>query len=302
MPRKRIAVRKPILQAYVVERLAYIDSVFVKGNRKIDLADLERLKATLTPDARFSDKRYFGRYKPYINEKTGECFYHYVHIIHQPTKATFCVMQDIQDRNPGIFSLLEVHFALDLITSSDRDADHLHEALLGVFVPARLKSKDQEYSTTYMGTTYGGNEMVAYSDDKSKVRPESPVVHLEWRIQGDRALKRANIKSMMELTEFNHRAFWAKRLRLRIMPTLPRLVRILECRAARNGRLLDLKKSQRTMNWLVRGSQDYLGRFSAQDLNDLLVILRHPRPSQLYMPISNTWALPKPGNALWDEE
>jgi hypothetical protein len=304
MPRRRIAVRKPILQAYVVERLAYIDSVFARSTKKIDPDDLARLKGTLIPDERFPGTRYFGGEHKYVNMETGEILYHYVHTIHQPTKATFCVLKDIQERNPELLHLLDVHLALDLTTSCDHDAAQLHEALLGVLTPARLATKDhvQEYETTYIGTRRSGNEIAVYSDGKRKVLPESPRVHLEWRIHGAKALRRANIKSAMDLAGLDHRAFWAKHLRLHIMPTLSRLTRVLEHRAARNGRPLSLERKQRTMSLLSRISRDYQGRFFAQGLDEVLVRGLHPKPSRLYKPISNEWALPASGNALWDEE
>lgn len=304
MPRKRIAVPKPILQAYVVERLAYIDSVFVRSTKMIDPVDLSQLKGTLTPDERFPGTRYFGEKRKYVNMDTGEILFHYVHTIHQPTKATCSVLQDIHERNPELLHLLDVHFALDLTTSCDLDADLLHEALLGVLTPARLATTDhvQEYETTYIGTRCSGNEIAVYSDGKRKVRPESPRVHLEWRIHGAKALRRANIKSAADLAELDHRAFWAKRLRLHIMPTLSRLTRVLELRAARNGRPLSPERRLRTMNVLSRLGRDYHGRFFAQGLDELLVSGLHPKPSQLYKRISNEWALPAAGNALWDEE
>lgn len=133
MPRKRISVRTPLLQAYVVERLAYIDSVYVRTTKKIDPVDLSRLKKTLIPDVRFPGERYHGGPRPYVIEATGECFYHYVHGIHQPTKATFQVLQDIKERNPDVLHLHQVDFSLDLTTSNELDAALLHEALLGVF-------------------------------------------------------------------------------------------------------------------------------------------------------------------------
>ena len=304
MPRKRIAVRTPLLQAYVVERLAYIDSVYVRTTKKIDPVDLERLKSSLTPDVRFPGKRYSGRMRRFIIPTTGECLYHYVHTIHQPTKATLRVLQDIQEQSPGLLHLLEVDFALDLTTNSDLDATQLHKSLLGVLAPARLGKTihSEEYETTYIGARRSGNEVVVYSDGKRKVRPESPRVHIEWRIHGAKALDRAKIRSAIDLVAINHRTIWEKRLRLRIMPTLSRLIRILECRAVRSGRPMSPSQNQRTVYLLARMSKDYHGRFFAQGLDDFLVRGLHPKPAQIYKPISNKWALPEPGNALWDEE
>jgi hypothetical protein len=304
MPRKRIAVRMPLLQTYVVERLAYIDSVYVRTTKKIDPVDLKRLKSTLTPDIRLAAERYRGDPWRYQNPITGAWFYHYVHTIHQPTKATIQVLQDIQDQSPEILHLLQVDFALDLTTDNDLDAARLHLAFLGVLTPARLGKSihKPEFKTSYMGAWGSGNEVVVYSDGRRKVRPQSPRVHIEWRIHGAKALERAKIKSAIDLVAVNHRAIWEKRLRLHIMPTLTRLLRILECRAARNGRPMNPEQMKRTRHLLERMSTDYNGRYFAQGLDDFLVHGLHPKPAQLYKRISNKWALPEPSNALWDEE
>lgn len=216
MPRKRIAVRTPLLQAYVVERLAYIDTVYVRTTKKIDPVDLDRIKETLIPDARFSESRYFSKDRPYFNEVTGQWQYHHVHTIQQPTRATFQVLQDIQDRSPEVLHLSQVDFALDLTTNSELDAGLLHEALLGGLTPARLAQTDhaQEFETTYIGAKRSANKILVYSDGIRKVRPESPRVHIEWRITGSKALHRANIKSAIDLAVIDHRAIWKKRLRM----------------------------------------------------------------------------------------
>lgn len=304
MPRKRIAVRTPLLQAYVVERMAYIDTVYVRTTKKIDPVDLNRIKDSLIPDVRFSESRYFSTDRPFINVATGEWLYHHVHTIQQPTRATFQVLQDIQERNPEVLHLSQVDFALDLTTSSELDAALLHEALLGVLTPTRLAQTDhdQEFETTYFGAKRSANKILIYSDGIRKVRPESPRVHLEWRIKGEKALERASIKSAIDLAVIDHRAIWEKRLRMHIMPTLSRLIRILECRAARSGHPMSPARKQRTMTVLSRISKDYQGRFLAQGLDSILVRGLHPKPAQLYRRISNEWALPASGNALWDEE
>ncbi len=304
MPRKRLTVRNILLGAYVVERLAYIDSVFLRTTEKIDELDLKRIKNTLIPDERFPWRRYFGRPREFVIKETGEIFYHYVHMIHQPTKDTFLLLQEIQDRHPGVLHLLDVHFALDLTTKTSQDADLLHKALLGVYTPRRLAmtERDEEVETSYFGRGRSGNEVAVYSDGKRKVRPKSPRVHLEWRIHGVKALRRANIDSAVDLAEVNHRDFWLKRLRLNIPPPLPRLVRILELRAARKGRPMSIETKEHTANVISRFTKDYNGRFSAQSLDSFLLSGLHPKPAQLYTRISNEWALPEPRNALWDEE
>jgi len=303
VPREKIAVRTPLLAAYVVERLSYIDSIFFRTIKRLDDEDLKRLKETLTPDPRFPWERYFGKARPYTNAVTGEILFHYVHFVHQPMKATLEVLQDIQELDPKLLHLLDVHVALDLTTRTRSDAAKLHKAILAVHTPARLPTTDhdQEVETSYAGKGKNGNEVVTYSNGKRKVRPDSPRVHLEWRVHGAKALKRAKMSSADQLIKLDHRVFWAKHLRLNVMPTLPRLVRVLELRAARSGRPMSSKQIQGLQNVLSRLSLDYEGRFFAQGLDEYLLDGVHPKPSRLYRSLSNEWALPGPGNALWDD-
>ncbi|WP_157084980.1 hypothetical protein [Hydrogenophaga palleronii] len=303
MPREKIAVRTPKLGAYVVERLSYIDSIFFRTIRRLDEADLMRLKKTLIPDERFSKRRYFGAKRPYTNPVTGRTLFHYVHVVHQPMRATLELLQDIQECDPKLLHLLDVHVALDLTTRSQSDAAKLHEAVLAVHTPARLGTTDhdQEVETSYVGKRTNGNEVAIYSNGERKVRPDSSRVHLEWRVHGAKALKRAKMAAADQVVKLDYRAFWAKHLRLNVMPTLPRLVRVLELRAARSGRPMSAKQIQGLQNALSRISQDYEGRYFAQGLDEYLLDGVHPKPSRLYKSVSNEWALPAPGNALWDD-
>jgi len=303
MPRRKLRVRKVALGAYVVERLAYIDTVIVRTTRMVGDEDYELLGETFPPDERLTKNRFFGDTWEYVDKETGEIRWHHVLYCHQPTKATFQVMEDIQKRQPDFLFLLEVHFALDLTTNSEFEAAILDRKLQDVFTPARLPLADHayEFETTYIGKKRGKNRVAMYRDGVRKVRPESPRVHLEWRIHGKTALERAKIYAPADLVRFDHRAFWAKNLRLRVMPQQPRLVRVLELRAARNkGRPVSPESRERMKNMIIRLSKDYLGRFSAKHLDDALHQL-HPRPAQLYARIPNEWALPAPRNALWDE-
>lgn len=303
MPRKKIRVRKIALGTHVVERLAYIDTVIVRTTRKVGDEDYELLRRTFPPDERLAKDRFYPDSWEYVDKETGEIRWHHVLYCHQPTQATFQVMEDIQKRQPDLLFLLEVHFALDLTTSSQAEAEILDRALQGVFVPKRLPLADHalQFETTYIGRLRGKNRVVMYSDGIGKVRPESPRVHLEWRIHGKTALERAKIYAPADLVRFDHKSFWMEKLRLRVLPQVPRLVRNLERKAARNtGHPVSFENRVRMKNMLIRLSKDYLGRFSAKYMDDALHAW-YPGHSELYGRLANKWALPPSGNALWDE-
>lgn len=303
MGRKRIRIRNVPLGAYVVERLAYVDSMFVRTTRKLDPEDFELLRQTLPLDVRFSERRLLSQRWEYINGETGEVRHHHVLVIHQPMKDTCRLLAELATQNPNLLHLLEIHLALDLVTHSSVDVESLYRHILATFTPARLPTSDQtqEFDTTYIGLQTGGNRIVIYRDGVRKVRPDSPRVHLEWRIHGAKALQRAKVRSIEDLLRFDHKAFWAQKLRFHVMPDLPRLGKVLERRAVRAGKFLSPEGRARLNEAIFRVSHDHRDWLSAQRLDSLLVSGLHPRPAQLYKRIPNAWALPEPGNVLWDE-
>ena len=57
------------------------------------------------------------------------------------------------------------------------------------------------------------NLLVVYSDlPCRRVTEETACVHLEWRLNGARALQRAGLGTIGQLLQLDHRAFWQKRL------------------------------------------------------------------------------------------
>jgi hypothetical protein len=68
--------------------------------------------------------------------------------------------------------------------------------------------------TRYDAARRAPNKTVLYQDKFSRVTGELNCVHLEWRLNGLKAVRNAGIESGQDLLEFNHRTFWQKRLRL----------------------------------------------------------------------------------------
>ena len=56
------------------------------------------------------------------------------------------------------------------------------------------------------------NVFVVYRDRQSKSGAEGYCLHLEWRIKGASAFRRAGFASVMDLLHANHREFWQSRL------------------------------------------------------------------------------------------
>jgi hypothetical protein len=56
------------------------------------------------------------------------------------------------------------------------------------------------------------NRLVLYADDHTRITGELNCLHVEWRLTGLKAVRAAGIESGQDLSEFDHRAFWRRRL------------------------------------------------------------------------------------------
>jgi hypothetical protein len=68
--------------------------------------------------------------------------------------------------------------------------------------------------TRYDAGGQARNRLVIYAEDHSRVTGELNCIHIEWRVRSPRAIRAAGINSGKDLPEFDHRAFWQKRLLL----------------------------------------------------------------------------------------
>jgi hypothetical protein len=69
--------------------------------------------------------------------------------------------------------------------------------------------------TRYDASRSAPNRIVYYKEESSRITGEvTSLLHLEWRVKGVRALRRLGIESVVDLGKFDHRLFWADRLRL----------------------------------------------------------------------------------------
>ena len=68
--------------------------------------------------------------------------------------------------------------------------------------------------TRYDGPRRAANLVIAYIENYSRITGEPYCLHVEWRTKGARAVRGMGIYSPADLVNFDHRAFWQKRLRL----------------------------------------------------------------------------------------
>jgi hypothetical protein len=71
------------------------------------------------------------------------------------------------------------------------------------------------------------NRLVIYAEDHTRATGELNCLHVEWRLNGLRAVRAAGIEAGQDVPKFDHRAFWQKRLLLYRVdrPRLGRLYR-----------------------------------------------------------------------------
>lgn len=141
----------------------------------------------------------------------------------------------IADRNDAYINRAEV--ALDAVFSNWADRDDARDFLDWSIIrnwhgQQRVVIVGERNPTRYDGSRYARNSIKIYPCPHSRVTGELHCLHIEWRLNDIRAMRRAGINSGSDLLEFNHRKFWEKRLLL------------LEVEPERLGRLLNNRNNQ----------------------------------------------------------
>jgi hypothetical protein len=72
----------------------------------------------------------------------------------------------------------------------------------------------EQATTRYDASRRSRNGLVIYTENHSRVTGELYCLHVEWRANGVRAVQSVGTKSAGDLLEFDHHAFWKRRLLL----------------------------------------------------------------------------------------
>lgn len=198
-PRK--SRRFPIAPIKPAGVYAYIDSLQLWLDRPLPKKRLRWLKARC--DLHISDKPH--RFEPRYRQRIQ---------IRQPTPE---VLRFLAEQSGLLLNHTEI--ALDWTFSTEHETE---EAL--IFTARHLIKKhhreahgirivgEGERRTLYTNTRAARNVVVLYADKYCRVTGEECCVHLEWRMNGVEALRRAGIHSIEDLLSLDYRQFWAKRL------------------------------------------------------------------------------------------
>jgi hypothetical protein len=145
--------------------------------------------------------------------------------LRQPTVEA---LQQLAHRSDTLINKVEIaiHYLFDSPVARDDAWEFFHRHLIRRWHSTRqrivvdrgtqARSTDEEgrIGTRYDGERRARNMIVFYREGQSRITGELNCLHLEWRLNGREAVRNAGIESGQDLLEFNHRAFWQKRLQL----------------------------------------------------------------------------------------
>lgn len=279
---------------------SYIDTICLQMPVGLDKARLRQLRLDLLRALRPFNGRY---YMVRITRPDG--FWFWTLYVHQPSIEALQALQ--VSRVPWRIS--QVHLALDICTTDRADSDKLHRHVEQLLVPTKRPSVATQHvldQTTYFGKgNRRGLEVVLYSDRKSKVDKQSACLHIDWRVMGSVALRKAHLREPADLLRLNHRSFWDKRLCLLRAPPEDELLRYRRRELQlRNPNLLGSVLAEvRLVRSTLRAAQ---GPHNCRPLSSDLLHLANkhkwiygPRSLRMFATQPHTWMLPGEFNALW---
>lgn len=194
----------------------YLQSIVEKIQDKIPYID--RVNFWLPTDRPNFDvkalKNYCGREprvtkKPMYLNPTWRCLLE----LFQPTEEAFIYLQwNI------VTPYLINHFqpSLDFITEDLTDAETVKDFFIQHLIKRwqRGEIENKIGSGFYFKERKAASNLLGYHEKLSKINSR-PSCHIEMRLQGSVAVKRAGIGRFEDLINFNHRTFWNKHLQLR---------------------------------------------------------------------------------------
>jgi hypothetical protein len=129
----------------------------------------------------------------------------------QPTPETLQMIAECGDVH---MNYIEV--ALDWIFDNDFECDDALAFLDRYHVKKYHRDQGIRWHkrTRYTGPRRAPTVLAAYADKECKLTGETACCHLDWRIRGSAALKRAAIATATDLLNLDYREFWRERLLL----------------------------------------------------------------------------------------
>lgn len=233
--------------------VAYVDTVQILTDRALTRDELARLRPHChsVRQYRRQDRRY-----PYRL------------LIQLPESNFFCELKRLMRTH---YCVNRVDLPIDLIVRN--------------FVQARLTKRfcannqvqrwhGKRQRSQYQNTMYWARDrwtrrnFAVYADKRSKLTDE-PCCHIEYRIRGADACRRAGFSTIDDFINIDHRGIWEKELRFEYMPEKA-LERLIENMARRS-----LRRQNRNSARRRRGRQDRFRRFTLNTVDDWIRRVRY---------------------------
>jgi hypothetical protein len=148
---------------------------------------------------------------------------------------------------------------------------------------------DDDSLTRYDAPPNARNNVTDYLEQTSRITGQENCLHIEWRAEGQEAVRAAGISTPRHLLTFDHRSFWKHRLRLYTVEP-GRLGRLFNNRQEKTRRHditeADHRLGRRLMCW-GDTTQDFLDLFGSHRISHVLIALDTepflpPQRSSLY--------------------
>ena len=298
MGRNRKISRRSLVPVSVEARASYVDSICVILPERMPKDAFRKLRLSLYAEQRPLKRRYVLRRVPTAND-----FWIFKLTVHQPTPTSVQILGEAVEAIRA--RLLEVHLSLDLITRSPNDAITLQDYLEGRLLPStRLKHPISKFKgTTYFNRkTRKGVEVALYSDKPSKVSGQ-PCFHMDWRVIGTVALKRAGLATVSAILDLEHKIFWNERLALWLPPSITMLTNArLRQDKSKKPEAINNPLNQSQARLLLRDASSPRGVVIAHEVLSRLRKAEseyNHRPMRLFVQEPHDWMLPASSNALW---
>jgi hypothetical protein len=254
---------------------AYFDKVQFWVREPIDRQTLAELRTQCGRGGIFAKKRparFDGRYRQRVE-------------LRQPTTPAFSWLAQRED---ALINRAEI--TLDLVfnyrAARDENWEFLHQHLVrrwhGKKQEIRIFRTEPQTPSVGDGDGIGGtrydagrsapNLIALYGDEHSRITGELNCLHLEWRLNRLKAVRRAGIETGRDLLEFDHRQFWQERLLL-FTADKERLGRLI--RNQLNGRKSRMSRIEQVGNYKINidkrtGDVHIRSRDTIQELIDQL--------------------------------
>ena len=170
-----------------------------------------------------------------LDRLRSECGRGGVYVQNQPARFNALYRQRVELRQPldqalrwlatrddALINRAEVTIDLVFDCLADRDDawGFLHRHIVRrrhgkkqeIRIVREADAQNDTIGTRYDAGSSASNKIVFYAEGHSRLTGELNCLHLEWRLKGLKAVRAAGIKLGRDLLEFDHRAFWRRRL------------------------------------------------------------------------------------------